>query len=68
MAHVSVMSHELAAMLTERRFPHIILGVPGFTSQVCWVDINHVYAGALAAEHLYGRGLPTRGLYRRQGL
>ena len=56
MAHVSVMSHELAAMLTERHFPHIILGVPGFTSQVCWVDINHVYAGALAAEHLYRRG------------
>ena len=56
MAHVSVMSHELAALLTERRFPHMILGVPGFASQVCWVDINHVYAGVLAAEHLHRRG------------
>lgn len=56
MAHVSVMSHELAALLTEKRFPHMILGVPGFASQVCWVDINHVYAGVLAAEHLHRRG------------
>ena len=34
----------------------MILGVPGFASQVCWVDINHVYAGVLAAEHLHRRG------------
>lgn len=56
MVHVSVTSHDLAALLTERRFPHIILGVPGFVSQVCWVDINHISAGVLAAEHLFRRG------------
>lgn len=54
--HVSVMSHALSALLTERRFPHMVLGVPGFSSQVCWVDINHVYSGVLAAEHLLRRG------------
>ena len=54
--HVSVMSHALSALLTETHFPHMVLGVPGFHSQVCWVDINHVYSGVLAAEHLVKRG------------
>lgn len=54
--HVSVMSHALSALLTEKCFPHIILGVPGFPSQVCWVDINHVYSGILAASHLTKQG------------
>ena len=54
--HVSVMSHTLSALLTETHFPHMVLGVPGFDSQVCWVDINHVYSGVLAAEHLVRRG------------
>lgn len=54
--HVSVMSHALSALLTETHFPHMVLGVPGFDSQVCWVDINHVYSGVLAAEHLVKRG------------
>lgn len=54
--HVSVMSHALSALLTETHFPHMVLGVPGFDSQVCWVDINHVYSGVLAAEHLVRRG------------
>ena len=56
--HVSVMSHALSALLTERRFPHMVLGVPGFSSQVCWVDINHVYSGEMAAELLLGGGYP----------
>ena len=51
-AHVSVMSHALSALLTEKRFPHMVLGVPSFSSQVCWVDINHVYSGVLAASHM----------------
>ena len=50
------MSHALSALLTEKRFPHMVLGVPGFPSQVCWVDINHVYSGVLAASHLVKRG------------
>ena len=41
-AHVSVMSHALSALLTEKRFPHMVLGV----------DINHVYSGVLAASHM----------------
>ena len=59
------MSHALAALLTEKRFPHMVLGVPGFASQVCWVDINHVYSGVLAAAHLLERGLPAHSLHRR---
>lgn len=55
-AHVDVVSHALSALLTEKGFPHMVLGVPGFSSQVCWVDINHVYSGVLAAGHLAKRG------------
>lgn len=66
--HVSVMSHALSALLTERRFPHMVLGVPGFSSQVCWVDINHVYSGVLAAEHLLPAGLSAHRVHRRAGL
>ena len=52
MIHVSVLSRPLAALLTRSRFPHIVLGLPNFDSQVCWIDINNVYSGVTAARHL----------------
>ena len=55
--HASVMSRPLAALLTRTRFPHIVLGLPNFESQVCWIDINNVFSGMTAAAHLMD-GLP----------
>lgn len=54
--HVGLMSHPLAALLTQLRFPHIILGAPDFDSQVCWIDNNNTYSGTVAASYLVSRG------------
>lgn len=54
--HVSVMTHQLAALLVRTHFPHIVLGLPNFDSQVCWIDINNVYSGIIAAAHLAEEG------------
>ncbi len=54
--HVGIMSHPLAALLTQLRFPHIILGMPDFDSQVCWIDNNNTYSGTVAASYLVSRG------------
>ncbi len=54
--HVSVMTHQLAALLVRAHFPHIVLGLPNFESQVCWIDINNVYSGTIAAAHLAKEG------------
>lgn len=54
--HASVMSRPLAALLTKSRFPHMVLGLPNFESQVNWIDINNVYSGVIAANHLVEQG------------
>lgn len=54
--HVSVMTHPLAGLLTKLRFPHIVLGMPNFESQVCWIDNNNVYSGTIAASYLLSQG------------
>lgn len=54
--HVSVMTHPLAGLLTKLRFPHIVLGMPNFESQVCWIDNNNVFSGTIAASYLLSQG------------
>lgn len=54
--HVGVMSHPLSAVLTRLRFPHIVLGMPNFESQVCWIDNNNIYSGTVAAGYLVSQG------------
>lgn len=54
--HVGLMSHPLAALLTQLGFPHIVLGMPDFDSQVCWIDNNNTYSGTVAASYLVSRG------------
>lgn len=54
--HVSIMTHQLAALLVRTHFPHIVLGKPTFDSQVCWIDINNISSGIIAADHLIQEG------------
>lgn len=54
--HVSVMTHPLAGLLTKLHFPHIVLGMPNFESQVCWIDNNNVFSGTIAASYLLAQG------------
>ena len=54
--HVGVMSHPLSAVLTRLQFPHIVLGMPNFDSQVCWIDNSNTYSGTVAATYLVSQG------------
>lgn len=54
--HTSVVSRPLSALLTRTRFPHVVLGKPDFDSQMCWIDINNVLSGDIAANHLLEEG------------
>ncbi|BCJ94879.1 LacI family transcriptional regulator [Anaerocolumna cellulosilytica] len=50
--HGSAISKEIADLITKQQFPHILIGHPGFETQLCWIDTNHVLAGQAAAEYL----------------
>lgn len=54
--HISVLAYPLAGLLTQLRFPHIVLGAPNFQSQVCWIDNNNVYSGTVAGQYLLSAG------------
>lgn len=53
---VSVLTHPLSALLTRTQFPHIVLGMPTFESQLCWIDNNNIYSGTVAASFLLSQG------------
>lgn len=54
--HVGLMSHPLSAVLARLSFPHIVLGMPNFESQLCWIDNNNTYSGTVAASYLLSLG------------
>ncbi len=54
--HGSAINKGIASLIVQKQFPHMIIGHPGFESQLCWVDTNHSLAGKYAAEHLLERG------------
>ncbi len=54
--HGSAINKEIAALIVKQQFPHIIIGHPGFDSQLCWIDTNHALAGRFAAEHIISCG------------
>ena len=54
--HGSAISREIASLIIDAGFPHIIIGHPGFESRLCWVDTNHALAGQYAATHMHNCG------------
>lgn len=54
--HASVVTHELAAMIIREELPHIVIGMPSFSSRLCWIDSNNHLAGEIAAHHLLEKG------------
>lgn len=53
----SIASDQLLEKLTAMEFPCVILGYnENPMSEISWVDINNVQAGALAVRHLYQHG------------
>ena len=47
---------EIANLILDAGFPHIIIGHPSFESRLCWVDTNHALAGEYAAAHMIACG------------
>lgn len=54
--HGSAVNREIAGLILDTGFPHIIIGHPGFDSRLCWVDTNHALAGEYAAAHMFSCG------------
>lgn len=54
--HGSVITKEIANLLIQENYPHMIIGKPFFESQLCWIDTNHVLAGRFAASHMLDCG------------
>ncbi len=50
--HGSVINKEIANLMIDHGFPHIVIGHPEFDNRLCWIDTNHLLAGQYAAEFL----------------
>ncbi|MDF2589044.1 MAG: alanine racemase [Anaerocolumna sp.] len=54
--HGSAINEEIADLIIKQQYPHILIGHPGFETQLCWVDTNHALAGQFATEYLLSCG------------
>jgi len=54
--HGSALNEQIAEEISIAHFPHIVIGNPDFSNQLCWIDTNHTLAGEFAAAHLLQRG------------
>lgn len=54
--HASVVDKAVARALMEAPLPYIVVGMPDFANQLCWIDTNNSVAGQIAATHLLAKG------------
>jgi len=59
--HGTALNEKVAEELLSKNFPHTVIGNPGFDTQLCWIDTNHVLGGQFAAEHLISCGYTRVG-------
>ena len=57
--HGSVYSPKLDSVLLSTNFPHILIGHPGPSSRLCWIETNNGLAGSFAAKHMIEYGYET---------
>lgn len=50
--HASVVSKAVAEILEHIELPYIVVGMPDFTNQLCWIDTDNSVAGKIAVNHL----------------
>lgn len=55
--HGSVINQDIANLIIDNNFPHIVIGHPEFDNRLCWIDTNHMLAGQYAAEYLAGHNV-----------
>lgn len=51
-----VLTKEMASLILKTGFPHVIIGAPGFESQLCWINTNNYLSGEIAVNHLIEQG------------
>ena len=56
--HGSVINQDIANLIIDHNFPHIVIGHPDFDNRLCWIDTNHLLAGQYAAEYLSSHDVP----------
>ena len=54
--HMSIVTQKLAALLSKYMIPHIVIGKPGFSTRMCWIDTDNTLSGEIAASHLMEQG------------
>lgn len=54
--HAGILSRQLASVLVKGTYLHLVIGKPGFPSQLSWIDVSHEAAGQLAANYLLDKG------------
>lgn len=57
--HGSLYSSRLDSILLSSDFPHILVGHPGSSSHLCWIETNNGLAGSFAAKHMIECGYET---------
>lgn len=50
--HASVVTPELDHLMIRKKIPHLVMGMPDFDSQLCWIDVDNRFAGQVAARYL----------------
>jgi len=54
--HVSIINKKVVAKLNALDFPYVVIGQPGESLDVSWVDIDNTKAGEMAVKHLFHEG------------
>ncbi|MCR5772041.1 MAG: LacI family transcriptional regulator [Butyrivibrio sp.] len=57
--HASVITPELSELVSAMAIPHLVIGVPSFDNNFCWIDADNRHAGQIAAKHLLTVGYQT---------
>ena len=57
--HASVITPGLSDLVSSMGIPHLVIGVPAFENNFCWIDADNRHAGQVAAKHLLTVGYKT---------
>jgi len=59
--HASVITPQLSELVSAMDIPHLVIGIPEFENNFCWIDVDNRHAGQVAAKHLLTVGYRTVG-------
>ncbi len=54
--HASVITPELNELICAMDIPHLVIGYPSFDNNFCWIDVDNIQAGRVAAKYLISLG------------